>query len=187
MRVAIIGAGADRLSAAYDLARAGLLAFALGAWSPVDPVSRWLFGTTSVGGETIYDTPAIQRGPDRIVVNFAVLRATRRLNAQLRQIYAADVVLVTGDCDTMKLGEKLYSVGLVPHAYAGALPGVRPLRCVPLRELPAGAAAGAQRIALVRTPRTRRPAAPYGSAGRRSSLSADAASGGPLEASGSLE
>ncbi len=128
-----------------------LLAFALGAWGPADPVSRALFGTTSVGGQRIYDTAEVSRGPDRMVVNFAVLRATQAMNGRLREIYASGAGLVTGDCNAMKLGEKLYSVGLAPTAYAGELPGARPLRCVPLDELTPGANTGSDRVALVRT------------------------------------
>jgi Dolichyl-phosphate-mannose-protein mannosyltransferase len=129
-----------------------LAAFALGAWSPADPVSRAAFGVTSVGGVKIYDTSQLQRGPDRMVINFAVLRATQNANGRLRQIYASGATLVTGDCNAMKLGEKLYSVGLQPNAYAGQLPGARPLECVPLDKLPKTAPDGPEKVALVRTP-----------------------------------
>lgn len=129
-----------------------LFAFAAGAWSPTDPVSRVIWGTTSVGGELIYDTAERERGPDRMVVNFTVLRASRRANARLRRVFASGATLVTGDCDAMKLAEKLFSVGFHPSAYDRAIPGARPLRCVPLDQLPAGAARGPERIALVRTP-----------------------------------
>jgi hypothetical protein len=129
-----------------------LAAFAAGAWSPNDPVSRELFGTTSIGGVRLYATDVIERGPDRMVYNLAALRATRRLNAKLRRVYATDATLVTGDCDTMKLGEKLSSIGVTPSAYDRELPGARPLRCARINELPPGAATGAERIALIRTP-----------------------------------
>jgi hypothetical protein len=128
-----------------------LAAFALGAWGPNDPVSRAAFGTTSVGGERIYDLAALQRGPDRMVVNLAVLRASRRMNARLRRLFATDATLVTGDCDTMKFGEKLFSVGLTPGVYDRGIPGARPLRCVRKDDLPADAGTGSQRIAVVRT------------------------------------
>jgi hypothetical protein len=128
-----------------------LVAFAAGAWSPTDPVSRHAFGTTSVGGEQIYDIAERERGPDRMVYNLAVLRASRRINARLRRLYATDATLVTGDCDTMKFGEKLAAISLTPSAYDRALRGARPLRCVRLNELPPDAATGSQRIALVRT------------------------------------
>jgi hypothetical protein len=129
-----------------------LVAFAAGAWSPTDPVSRGLFGTTSVGGERIYATAERQRGPDRMVYNLAVLRAGRRTNARLRRLYAGDATLVTGDCSAMKFGEKLAAIGSAPSAYDRGIPGARALRCVPVDELPPGAAAGPERIALVRTP-----------------------------------
>ena len=48
-----------------------LFVFVAGAWSPTDPVSRKIWGTTSVGGEQIYDTAERQRGPDRMNINFA--------------------------------------------------------------------------------------------------------------------
>ena len=137
-----------------------LLAFALGAWRPADPVSRALFGTTTIAGQPIYDTPELHRGPDRIVINFAVLRATRGMNARLREIYRSPASLVTGDCNTMKLGEKLYSVGVEPGAYAGVFPGARMLRCVPPHELPADAANGTDIIALVRPPEHERQPPP---------------------------
>jgi hypothetical protein len=142
-----------------------LLAFALGAWGPADPLSRALFGTTSVGGQRIYDTAEVSRGPDRMVVNFAILRATHAMNGRLREIYASGAGLVTGDCNALKLGEKLYSVGLDANAYAGDLPGARPLRCVPVDELPPGAANGNDRVALVRTPEDEANGAPIALAG----------------------
>jgi hypothetical protein len=129
-----------------------LAAFVAGAWLPTDPVSRAIFGTTSIGGEQIYDTPVRERGPDRIDVNFALLRATRRGNERLRRVFATDAVLVTGDCDTMKLGEKLFTVGAYPNAFRREFPHLRPLRCVPVAKLAAGAATGKRHIALVRTP-----------------------------------
>src|SRR4051812_24519317 len=43
-----------------------LAVFALGAWSPSDPISRKLFHTASVGGEQVYDTAQFDRGPDRV-------------------------------------------------------------------------------------------------------------------------
>ena len=129
-----------------------LAAFAAGAWSPTDPVSRALFGTTSIGGERFYATDALERGPDRVVYNLAVLRVTRRTNARLRRVYATDATLVAGDCDTMKLGEKLSSIGVTSSAYDRELPGARSLRCARVNELPSDAATGSQRIALVRTP-----------------------------------
>jgi hypothetical protein len=126
-------------------------AFALGAWSPTDPVTRKLWGTVSVGGERVYDTTERERGPDRTVINFAALRATQRMNARLRRIFATDVAFVTGDCNSMKFGEKLFSVGFQPSAFDRGIPAARPIRCVPLEELPPGAADGAEKIGLVRT------------------------------------
>lgn len=128
-----------------------IVAFALGAWSPTDPVTRAIWGTTSVGGEQIYDTPERERGPDRMVINLAVLRASARINERLRHVFASDVTMVTGDCDAMKFGEKLFSVGLHASAYDRRLPEARPLRCVSVVELPAGAANGDDKIGLVRT------------------------------------
>lgn len=128
-----------------------LIAFAAGAWSPTDPVSRAQWGTTSVGGEQVYDTAERERGPDRIAVNFAVLRAGRRANERLRRVYASEATVVTGDCDALKLGEKLHSIGLTPSAYDRALPGARPLSCVRVEELPPDAADGPDLIALIRT------------------------------------
>jgi hypothetical protein len=84
--------------------------------------------------------------------NFAVLRATRGMNARLQGIYRSRATLVTGDCNVMKLGEKLYTVGVQPDAYGGVLPGARALRCIPLDQLPPDAATGADTIALVRLP-----------------------------------
>jgi Dolichyl-phosphate-mannose-protein mannosyltransferase len=129
-----------------------LVAFAAGAWSPTDPVSRRVFSTTSVGGEQIYATAELQRGPDRMVYNLAVLRASRRVNARLRRLYATNATLVTGDCDTMKFGEKLSAIGQAPSAYDRGLPGARPLECVRADELPPDAATGRQRIAVFQTP-----------------------------------
>ena len=129
-----------------------IVVFAAGSWSPTDPVSRRFYGTTSVGGEQIYDTAELQRGPDRMVVNYAILRASHRMNARLRRIFASGATLVTGDCNAMKFGEKLFSVGFQASAFDRGIPGARPLRCVPVDQLPPGAANGPDRIALVRTP-----------------------------------
>ena len=85
-------------------------------------------------------------------INFALLNATDRGNARLRRIYASNATLVTGDCNAMKFGEKLYSVGLHADAFDRGLPGARPLKCVPVQELPPDAANGPEKIALVRTP-----------------------------------
>jgi hypothetical protein len=126
-------------------------AFALGAWSPTDPVTRRIWGTVSVGGERVYDTSERERGPDRTAINFAALRASRRMNARLRRIFATDVTMVTGDCNAMKFGEKLFSVGFQPSAFDRGIPAARPIRCVPLDQLPAGAADGPDKIGLVRT------------------------------------
>lgn len=131
---------------------AALLATAvLGAWAPTDPVSRGLWGVESVGGERFYNLPWAERGPDRTVYNLGVLRGTERMNARLRRIFATDVTLVTGDCDSMKFGEKLFSVGFTPSVYDRAIPRARPLRCVRPAELPPGAANGPDKIGLVRT------------------------------------
>jgi hypothetical protein len=129
-----------------------LLAFAAGAWAPTDPVSRAVFGTVSVGGEQIYNTAELQRGPDRMNINFAVLRASRRVNERLRRIFRTDATLVTGDCNAMKFGEKLFTVGFVPSAFDRGIPGARPLKCVFPKDLPPGAADGPDHIVLVRTP-----------------------------------
>jgi hypothetical protein len=129
-----------------------LFAFAAGAWAPTDPISRSVFGTTSVGGEQIYNTAELQRGPDRMNINFAVLRASRRVNERLRRIFRTDAALVTGDCNSMKFGEKLFTVGFTPSAYDRGIPGARPLKCVFPKDLPPGAADGREHIVLVRTP-----------------------------------
>ncbi len=123
----------------------------LGAWSPTDPVSRGLWGVETVGGERFYNLPWAERGPDRTVYNLGVLRATERMNARLRRIFATDVTMVTGDCDSMKFGEKLFSVGFTPSVYDRAIPRARPLKCVRPQELPPGAANGPDKIGLVRT------------------------------------
>lgn len=123
----------------------------LGAWSPTDPVSRGLWGIESVGGERFYNLPWAERGPDRTVYNLGVLRASQRLNARLRRIFATDVALVTGDCDSMKFGEKLFSVGFTPSVYDRAIPRARPLKCIRPQELPAGATDGPDQLGLVRT------------------------------------
>lgn len=130
-----------------------IVAFAAGSWSPTDPVSRKFFGTTSVGGEQIYNTAERQRGPDRMVINYAILRASHRMNARLRRIFASGATMVTGDCNAMKFGEKLFSVGFQASAFDRGIPGARAgLKCVPVDQLPPGAANGSDRIALVRTP-----------------------------------
>jgi hypothetical protein len=123
----------------------------LGAWSPTDPVSRSLWHTVSIGGERFYDTPWEARGPDRSVYNLAILRASERVNARLRRVFATDVDVVTGDCDSMKFGEKLFSVGFAPSVYDRGIPGARPIKCLHLNELPPDAANGPQKIGLVRT------------------------------------
>ena len=129
-----------------------VFSFMAGAWATTDPISKETYGTVSIGGEEIYNTAEIIRGPDRMLYNFATLRADRRLNALLSRLYASDATLATGDCNTLKVGEKLYSVGLVPTAYDRVLTGARPIRCVPLDNLPPDAATGAQKIAVLRTP-----------------------------------
>ncbi len=130
-----------------------IVAFAAGSWSPTDPLSRKFYGTTSVGGEQIYNTAERQRGPDRMVINYAILRASDRLNARLRRIFASGVNTVTGDCNGMKFGEKLFSVGFQASAFDRGIPGARAgVKCVPVDQLPPGAANGSEKIALVRTP-----------------------------------
>jgi hypothetical protein len=128
-----------------------LAVFALGAWSPTDPLSRKIFHTTSVGGEQVYDTAQFDRGPDRVVINFAVLRASERMNARLRRVFASGVTMVTGDCDSMKFGEKLFSVGFQPSVYDRDIPDARPIKCLHPNELPPNAANGPDKIGLVRT------------------------------------
>src|SRR4051812_1555414 len=128
-----------------------LAVFALGAWSPSDPISRKLFHTASVGGEQVYDTAQFDRGPDRVVINFAVLRASQRMNARLRRVFASGVTTVTGDCDSMKFGEKLFSVGFQPSVYDRGIPGARPVKCLHPNELPPNAGNGPEKIGLVRT------------------------------------
>ncbi|MCC6237944.1 MAG: glycosyltransferase family 39 protein [Dehalococcoidia bacterium] len=126
--------------------------FALGAWSPTDPVSRKIWGTVSVGGERFYNTTEMQRGPDRTVYNFAALRASERVNARLRRVFASDVTMVVGDCNSMKFGEKLFSVGFQPSAFDREIPGARPIRCVLLDDLPPEAVNGPEPLGLLRTP-----------------------------------
>ena len=60
------------------------------------------------------------------------------MNARLRRVFATNVDVVTGDCDSMKFGEKLFSVGFTPWVYDRGIPGARPLKCMHLNELPAG-------------------------------------------------
>lgn len=130
-----------------------LLAFLLGASGPTDPVSRALFGTTTVAGQEIYDTDQVQRGPDRMMINLALLEATEDLNDRLRRVFASPATVVTGDCFTLKAGEKLFSIGQAPEAYDRALPGARPLACVAPEELPPGALDGPPgTVAVLRTP-----------------------------------
>ena len=62
------------------------------------------------------------------------------MNARLRRVFASDVDLVTGDCDSMKFGEKLFSVGFTPSVYDRGIPGARPLQCLHVNELPPDAA-----------------------------------------------
>ena len=93
-----------------------VVTFAVGAWGPTDPISRHFFHTTDVYGEEIYETAIKHRGPDRMAINFEMLRATHRANARLKRLFASDAVLATGDCSSLKTGEKLYSVGLAPWA-----------------------------------------------------------------------
>lgn len=132
---------------------AALLAvFVAGAWYPTDPVSRAIWGTTSVGGELIYDTPERQRGPDRMNINFATLNASVRMNERLRRIYASGATLVVGDCNAMKFGEKLAAVGDLRSWFDRGIPGARPLRCVFPDDAPPDAANGPEKVALVRTP-----------------------------------
>ncbi len=128
-----------------------LAVFALGAWSPSDPLSKKIFHVTSVGGEQVYDTNQLDRGPDRTVINFAALRASQRMNARLRRVFASGVTVVTGDCDSMKFGEKLFSVGFQPSVYDRGIPGARPIQCLHVQDLPPGAANGPDKIGLVRT------------------------------------
>jgi len=73
------------------------------------------------------------------------------MNARLRRVFATNVDVVTGDCDSMKFGEKLFSVGFTPSVYDRGIPGARPLECVHLDQLPPAAANGPQKIGLVRT------------------------------------
>lgn len=121
--------------------------FIAGAWSSNDPVSKGLWDTAEVGGEEIYDAPLEHRGPDRMAFNFEVLRATERVNATLNELYESDVTLATGDCYTMKIGEKLYSVGLHPTAYDRTFPEARAIACVPFDQVPPGT-----KVALLRSP-----------------------------------
>ena len=150
--VVFIGLGLWPRRAQPFILAALLLVFVAGAWYPTDPVSRAIWGTTSVGGELIYDTAERQRGPDRMNINFATLNATERMNARLRRIYASGATLVAGDCNSMKFGEKLAAVGDLRSWFDRGLPGARPLRCVFPQDLPPDAANGPEKIALVRTP-----------------------------------
>jgi hypothetical protein len=129
-----------------------LFTFVAGAWSPTDPITRKIWGTTSVGGELIYNTSEFWRGPDRMDVNFQLLNASRRMNERLRRVYASGATIVVGDCNSMKFGEKLATVGDYPGAFDRGIPGARPLRCVFPKDLPPGAADGPEKVALVRTP-----------------------------------
>ena len=138
--------------ARYPIVAALALVFVAGAWSPTDPVTRAIWGTTSVGGEQIYDTAERQRGPDRMNINFATLHASVRMNERLRRIYASGATLVVGDCNAMKFGEKLAAVGDLRSWFDRGIPGARPLRCVFPADVPPGAADGPDKIALVRTP-----------------------------------
>lgn len=150
--VVLVGLGMWPRRAQFGIIAALIVAFTLGAWYPTDPVSREIWGTTSVGGELIYNTAERQRGPDRMNINFATLNATERINARLRRIYASGATLVVGDCNAMKFGEKLAAVGDLRSWFDRGIPGARPLRCVFPQDLPAGAANGPEKIALVRTP-----------------------------------
>jgi len=123
---------AARIPALITLA----IVFALGKAASIDPVTRAVYGMTTQGGEQIYDTDWNWRGPDRMMVNTQVLQASARVNARLEAIYASDAALVVGDCYGMKIGEKLWSVGLAPSSYQ-MFPRARALGCVALDKLPA--------------------------------------------------
>jgi hypothetical protein len=129
-----------------------LFAFIAGAWSPTDPVTRKIWGTSSVGGELIYNTSEFWRGPDRMDVNFQLLNASERMNERLRRIYASGATIIVGDCNAMKFGEKLATVGDYPGAFDRGIPGAHPLRCVFPKDLPPGTADGPEKVALIRTP-----------------------------------
>jgi hypothetical protein len=153
-----------------------VFSFMAGAWATTDPISKETYGMVSIGGEEIYNTAEIIRGPDRMLYNFATLRADRRLNARLSRLYASEATRATGDCNTLKVGEKLYSVGLVPTAYDRVLTGARPIRCVPLDELPPDAAHRAaedRRPADARGRAARQAATAHRTLGDRNSLSPD--------------
>jgi hypothetical protein len=74
------------------------------------------------------------------------------MNERLRRVYASGATIVVGDCNAMKFGEKLATVGDYPGAFDRGIPGARPLRCVFPKDLPPGAADGPEKVALVRTP-----------------------------------
>ena len=117
-----------------------------------------------VGGERFYDTPWEARGPDRNVYNLALLRASERMNARLRRIFATDVDVVTGDCDSMKFGEKLFSVGFTAERVRPRHPGRAAAECIHLNQLPPDAATARRRSASCapskRTPRSSRRRSP---------------------------
>ena len=111
-----------------------------------------MFGTVSVGGEQIYNTAELQRGPDRMNINFAVLRASHRVNERLRRIFRTDATLVTGDCNAMKFGEKLFTVGFTPSpSTAGSRAPARSGASSRRTSRPARPTAPSK-IVLVRTP-----------------------------------
>ena len=120
--------------------RAAVRCSSPGTWAPTDPVSRKLFGTTLPWAASRSTTPNERhRGPDRMDINFSLLeREPSASNERLRRIYASGATLVAGDCNAMKFGEKLYSVGLHADAFRSRAPG----RAAAEVRVPAGPAAG---------------------------------------------
>lgn len=121
----------ERLRPALAL---GVVLNLVATFTSVDPLTRVVFGTRKAHGETLYDLDYAWRGPDREMYNLQLSAMARAQDATIRSACASSAEVIVDDCFDLKIGERLWSIGVHPEAYP-AYPKSCPRTCFPVEAL----------------------------------------------------
>ncbi len=77
----------------------------------LDPLSLEV-GNVEIINQTFYDMRPSHGGPDRIIYNLQFLDLTRHQNNIIKDAINKNLSFIVANCNDLKLGEKLYSIGI---------------------------------------------------------------------------
>jgi hypothetical protein len=107
----------------------GIFLNVAGTVASLDPVTRLIFGTYRMQGQTLYATDHAWRGADRAMYNLQLPAMTKRRNQTIQNALEQGADYWAADCDELKLGEKLWMIAFMPAGHPAFKTG-RNLQCV---------------------------------------------------------